>query len=82
VLFTRVSQKGAIEERREVRTSVGKAGFVPLSVSIKDSSQAHRWVQRPAPDSRRRFGSKYGNLRGSVKELGDEVVRFLAHIPE
>lgn len=81
VLFTRVSRKGAVEERREVRTAIRNAGFLPFGVSIKDSSQAHRWVQRPAPESRAGFGSKYGNLRNSVRELGDEVAQFLADIP-
>jgi chromosome partitioning protein len=80
VLFSRVSRRGALDERRDVRHSVSEAGFSILTTSIKDSAQAHRWVQRPAPDSRKRFASKYGQLRRSVIELGDEVVTFLAEL--
>ena len=81
VLYTRVSRKGAIEERRDVRNSIQQAGFQPMDISIKESAQAHRWVQRPAAKSIRKFATKYGTLRASVKALGNEVIEFLESIP-
>ncbi|WP_300423184.1 ParA family protein [uncultured Hyphomonas sp.] len=80
VLFTRVSRKGALDERREVRNNIVQAGFHVLPVAVKDSSYAHRWVQKPAPESRKRYASKYGPVRRSVTELGDEVAVFLGKL--
>ncbi len=80
-LYTRVNQKGAIEERREVRAAVQKLGISMLDTSIKESVEAQRWVRRAGPDSHAPFNRKYGPVRNPVLELSREVVDFIAALP-
>lgn len=80
-LYTRVSQKGAVDERREVRAAVQKLGFTMMSTSIKESVEAQRWVRRAGPDAHAPFNKKYGPVRNPVLELSREVVSFVAALP-
>jgi hypothetical protein len=81
VLFTRVGNRGAAEERATARSDVGNAQFRRLKSYIRETSQSHRWSGRPAPDSYTAFNSKYGPARNDVRALGDEVVDFLRSLP-
>lgn len=80
-VFTRVRSQGASEERAEVRAAVLETKFQVLRSSMKEASQAHRWVRRPSSDSYISFGGKYGPVRTHVKALGDEVVAFISGLP-
>ncbi|HEX8902105.1 ParA family protein [Vitreimonas sp.] len=76
ILFTRVTQRGAINERSRVRQDAMLAGFETLGVSIPDASEALRWSQRPDSESYRTFNGKYAGLAGIVEQLGKDVVAF------
>lgn len=80
-VFTRVRSQGASEERAEMRAAVLETQFQILRSSVKEASQAHRWVRRPSSDSYISFGGKYGPVRTHVKALGDEVVAFVSTLP-
>jgi chromosome partitioning protein len=80
-LYTRVSQKGAVDERRDVRAAVKQLEFTMLTTSIKESVEAQRWVRRAGPDSHAAFNRKYGPVRNQVLELGREVAGFIAALP-
>ena len=80
-LFTRVSQKGAVDERREVRDAIQKLGMKMLPTTIKETAEAQRWVRRAAPNSHVPFNKKYGPVRNQVQELGRDVVAFIAGLP-
>ena len=77
VLFTRVGNRGAAEERATARADVTNAGFRKLKSFIRETSQSHRWSGRPAPDSFTPFNSKYGPAKSDVRSLADEVVEFI-----
>jgi chromosome partitioning protein len=80
-LYTRVSQVGAIAERREVREAIQKLGVTMLPATIKETAEAQRWVRRAASNSHVPFGRKYGPVRKQVLELGDSVASFIAALP-
>lgn len=80
-LFTRVSQKGAVDERREVREAIQKLGVTMLPATIKETAEAQRWVRRAAPNSHVPFGRKYGPVRNQVLELGRHIASFIAALP-
>lgn len=80
-LFTRVSQKGAVDERREVREAIDKLGVTMLPVVIKETVEAQRWVRRAAPNSHVQFGRKYGPVRNQVLQLGRAVASFITSLP-
>jgi cellulose biosynthesis protein BcsQ len=80
-LYTRVNQKGAVDERREVREAVRQLGFQMLTTSIKEAAEAQRWVRRAGPDAHAPFNKKYGPVRNQVQELGREVASFIANLP-
>jgi len=80
-LFTRVSQKGAVDERREVREAIQKLGVTMLPTTIKETAEAQRWVRRAAPNSHVPFNKKYGPVKKQVLELGDTVASFIAGLP-
>lgn len=81
-LYTRVNQRGALNERREVRDAVQQLGFTMLRSSIKESVEAQRWVRRAGPDSHAPFNRKYGPVRSQVLELAGEVATFVADLPQ
>lgn len=77
VLLTMVQGgRGAQKEREmllaQLETFVGDAR---LAVEIKQSVQALRFVNRASVDSYVRFNRKYGSLKTSVKELGDQIMQ-------
>lgn len=76
ILFTRVTQRGAISERARLRQDVMLAGFETLGVSIPDASEALRWSQRADAESYRTFNGKYAGLASIVEQLGKEAVAF------
>jgi chromosome partitioning protein len=80
-LFTRVSQKGAVDERREVREAIQKLSVTMLRTTIKETAEAQRWVRRAAPNSHVPFNKKYGPVKKQVLELGDDVASFIAGLP-
>lgn len=80
VLFTRVTRKGALDERAQLRQDTLLAGFNSLGVSIPDCSEALRWTQRPDPESHRNFKDKYGTLATTAEQLGKEVVAFVEQL--
>lgn len=80
-LYTRVSQVGAIGERREVREAIQKLGMTMLPATIKETAEAQRWVRRAAPNSHVPFNKKYGPVKKQVQELGDAVASFIAALP-
>ena len=80
-LFTRVSQMGAVGERREVREAIQKLGVTMLPATIKETAEAQRWVRRAAPNSHVPFNKKYGPVRNQVLELGHSVAAFIAALP-
>lgn len=80
-LYTRVSQKGAVDERREVREAVRQLDFRMFTTTIKESVEAQRWVRRAGPDAHVQFNKKYGPVRNQVAELGQEVATFVANLP-
>lgn len=80
-LYTRVNQKGAVDERREVRAAVKQLGFTMLNATIKESVEAQRWVRRAGPDAHAPFNRKYGPVRNQVLELAAEVAGFIASLP-
>jgi len=80
-LYTRVNQKGAVDERREVREAVRQLGFQMLTTSIKEAVEAQRWVRRAGPDAHAPFNKKYGPVRNQVLELGREVASFITRLP-
>lgn len=80
VLFTRVTRRGALDERAQLRQDTLMAGFSSLGVSIPDCSEALRWTQRPDPESHRNFKDKYGTLATITEQLGKEVASFVEHL--
>jgi cellulose biosynthesis protein BcsQ len=78
VLFTRVGNRGAEQERAQVREDVKKAQFLAFKSYIREAAQSHRWTGRTAPDSYTSFNSKYGPVRRDVRALGTEVAAFLS----
>jgi cellulose biosynthesis protein BcsQ len=80
-LYTRVSQKGAEDERRDVRAAVKHLEFTMLNTSIKEAVEAQRWVRRAGPDAHTPLNKKYGPVRNQVLELGREVATFIAALP-
>ncbi|MEL6474743.1 MAG: ParA family protein, partial [Pseudomonadota bacterium] len=77
ILFTRVSRRGANEERIAIRNDLRTAGFEAFPVGIREASDAHRWAKRIAPDSTRSFSNKYGREKANVEDLGKSVVDAL-----
>lgn len=82
VLFTRVSNRGASEERATARSDTVNAQFRRFRSFVRETSQSHRWSGRSAPDSYTAFNSKYGAAKGDVRALGDEVVKFIQSLPK
>ena len=82
VLFTKVGNRGAAEERATARSDVANAKFRRLKAFVRETSQSHKWSGRPAPDSYTPFNSKYGPARSDVRALGDEVVEFIQSLPK
>lgn len=80
-LYTRVNQRGAVDERREVRAAVQQLGFTMFASTIKESVEAQRWVRRAGPNSHVPFNRKYGPVRNQVLELAAEVAGFIAGLP-
>lgn len=80
-LYTRVNQRGAVDERREVRAAVQQLEFKMFATSIKESVEAQRWVRRAGPDSHAPFNRKYGSVRNQILELANEVSSFIASLP-
>lgn len=80
-LYTRVNQKGAVDERRDVRAAVKQLGFTMLNATIKESVEAQRWVRRAGPDAHAPFNRKYGSVRNQVLELAAEIAGFIAGLP-
>lgn len=76
VLFTRVTQRGAVAERARLRQDTLLAGFETLPVSIPDASEALRWTQRVDSESYRTFNGKYAGLASIVEELGNATIAF------
>lgn len=80
-LYTRVNQRGAVDERREVRAAVQQLGFTMFATNIKESVEAQRWVRRAGPNAHAPFNSKYKGVRNHVLELAAEVAGFIAGLP-
>lgn len=80
-LYTRVNQRGAVDERREVRAAVQQLGFAMFATNIRESVEAQRWVRRAGPDAHAPFNSKYRGVRNQVLELAAEVAGFIAGLP-
>jgi chromosome partitioning protein len=81
VLFTRVKGRGAAEQRAQVRTDVRGAGFNVLKTEVRDTTQAYKWSERPAPNSHQNFSAKYGTTKQTVRALGTDVAEFIAGLP-
>ena len=81
VLYTRVQEKGATEEKISLRQDINISGFHVLPTSIKDTVEALRWSQRSAPDSFRTFKDKYGPVASAVEQLGKDVAAFADTLP-
>lgn len=77
VLYTRVSGQGAKKEKAEIRQAISSAGFNTFDMTIKETSDAHKWTYRAAPDSFRSFNSKYASQKHAVKALGGEIMTFM-----
>lgn len=77
ILFTRVNQRGAREEKERLRQDALLAGFETLGVSIPDASEALRWTERPDIESYRPFKHKYAVLASVVEQLGKETAAFV-----